>query len=205
MKCKCNKKAKIKCINKKCRVCCSDINCNAHRNTIPMAKEIEPDFQTSLDEFYNNNTHDEDRTEYDGREENYQNLKKNILKSTPISHALLDYIIMKYIGEIYRCSKCGKIDDMLDEIYKCDQCDKLFCDDCDPYNREKISRCEIQNCYFCMYGYCYNNLYGDYLCSECYIPDSDDEEEIDYCNYILGPKNMISLGRAVNLASGGLH
>jgi hypothetical protein len=64
------------------------------------------------------------------------------------------------------------------EIYLCDACNEWFCYDCMPYNRY-TQKCPLTDCYYCKYGYCFNNREStEKYCGDCYV-ESDSDSDLD--------------------------
>lgn len=73
--------------------------------------------------------------------------------------------------DITECSICKETHEW---IFRCDGCDLDYCNDCSKENEDE-QECNVNDCWYCSHGTCFNNLTLYRYCDECCPQDVLDE------------------------------
>lgn len=155
-RCRCGQIFSIRCIDKKCASCCSNLDCKRHQNKFVCKDK---------NEVNKNEIH------YDYADTEILDNINKVLDKTNLPSEMIDYIL-NYLDERLQCSMCNEKFHWSDAVYQCDDCGKIFCDDCNP-NDGLYYKCGVIDCYFCGRGHCLNNRYEGRYCRDCIAQYSD--------------------------------
>jgi hypothetical protein len=122
----------------------------------PVVKKISVDQEVPSDERY----HDK----------NYLGIvEMNLTKLLPKEISLE---VLSFLDTRLKCMDCGEIEDDHDKypdkivyVNECAFCDRVSCEGC-GCERELTHPCQIESCYHCSKGTCFNNR-SSYVCREC--------------------------------------